>query len=69
MQHLIKFMLERAKKFNIWDYWILKLCLFVFGVRFATVVPVLITVNPWIYGIIWFICVVYLFVKIFGKNK
>ena len=67
MNHFIKTMLERAKKFNIWDYWVMKLCLFAFGLRFATVIPAMITINPWIYGIIWFVCVLYLFVRIFKK--
>jgi len=49
MKKIIKKMMSKTKSFSLVDYSVLKACIFFFGLWIATIMPVITTVNPWIY--------------------
>ena len=68
MKQLIKKVMARTKSFSIVDYSVLKACVFFFGLWLATLMPVITTVNPWIYGIVWAALYLYLIWELFKKK-
>lgn len=68
MKQLIKKVMARTKSFSIVDYSVLKACVFFFGLWLATIMPVITTVNPWIYGVVWAALYLYLIRELFKKK-
>ena len=68
MKQLIKKMMSKTKSFSLVDYSVLKACVFFFGLWLATLMPVITTVNPWIYGIVWAALYLYLIWELFKKK-
>lgn len=62
---LFKWMEERAKKMRWWDFSVLKLSLFAFGLWIAIVWPPVLSLPTWIYFVVFIVGWVYLFWKLF----
>lgn len=60
MKHFLQEILRKARLFTIFDYFILKSTLLLFGIRLAIIRPAINAVNPWIYGALWMIGRAYL---------
>lgn len=69
MNKFLQDMLKKAHLFTIRDYSLLKWTVLLFGLWLATVIPALTTVNPWIYGVLWFVGRAYLIWKMFKPKK
>ncbi|HCB51781.1 TPA: hypothetical protein DEP21_04425 [Patescibacteria group bacterium] len=67
MKKFLQGMLKKTKSFSLVDYGVFKACLFILGLWVATVLPVVTTVNPWIYLGVRTVLYIYLVWKMFRK--